>query len=111
MPLDDREQRILAEIERRFYEDDPELAQAVKNIDRSRRFGVRLPTVGLVGGLAMVVAFFTSHTWVALVGFTVMVASATALVHEIRARGWGEKESGGQSDDPAPGPRWPFWRR
>lgn len=110
MPLDDREQRILAEIERQFYEDDPELAQAVKNIDRSGRFGIRLPTLGLIGGLAVVVAFFTSHTWVALGGFTLMVLSATALVHEIRRRGWGHRDSGSSSDDSSAGSRWPFGR-
>jgi hypothetical protein len=32
MPLDDKEQEILAEIERQFYEEDPQLAHAVKNI-------------------------------------------------------------------------------
>ena len=32
MPLDDREQKILAEIERQFYEEDPELARAVDRI-------------------------------------------------------------------------------
>jgi hypothetical protein len=95
MPLDDREQRILAEIERQFYEDDPELARAVKNIERSGRFGVRLPLLGLLVGLATVVFFFTSQTLVALVGFTVMIVSATALVQAIRVRGWGEV------DDPA----------
>ncbi|CAN5803962.1 hypothetical protein BH23ACT5_BH23ACT5_11640 [soil metagenome] len=88
MPLDDREQRILAEIERQFYEDDPELARAVKNIERSGRFGVRLPLLGLLLGLATVVFFFTSQTLVALAGFTVMVVCATALVQEIRVRGW-----------------------
>ena len=110
MPLDDREQRILAEIERQFYEDDPELAQAVRNIDRSNRFGVRLPLLGLVGGLAMVVAFFTSHTWVALAGFTLMVASATSHVHEIRARGWGERDGGSKSGDRPTWSGWPFGR-
>ncbi|HLU53486.1 MAG TPA: DUF3040 domain-containing protein [Acidimicrobiia bacterium] len=111
MPLDDREQRILAEIERQFYEDDPDLVQAVKNIDRSRGIGIRLPLVGLIGGLAIVVAFFTSQTLVALAGFTLMVVSATALAHEIRRRGWslGEPDSG--SEDRSIWPRRPFGRR
>lgn len=111
MPLDDREQRILAEIERRFYEDDPELVEAVKNIDRSRGFGVRLPLLGLIGGLAVVVAFFTSQTVVALAGFTVMVVSGTALVHEIRRRGWSMGDSDSGSDDQSSWPRRPFGRR
>ncbi|HEX2155249.1 MAG TPA: DUF3040 domain-containing protein [Acidimicrobiia bacterium] len=110
MPLDDREQRILAEIERQFYEDDPELVEAVRNIDRSRGFGIRLPLVGLIGGLAVVVAFFTSQTIVALAGFTVMVVSATALVHEIRRRGWSLGDSDSGSDDRSIWPRRPFGR-
>lgn len=110
MPLDDREQRILAEIERQFYEDDPELAEAVRNIDRMGAGGVRLPLVGLIGGLAVVVAFFTSETLVALAGFTVMVISATALVHEVRRRGMvKEGDEAGPHDAPA-WPRWPFGR-
>lgn len=109
MPLDDREQRILAEIERQFYEDDPELAAAVRNIDRSRSFGIRLPLVGLIGGLAVVVAFFTSQTWIALAGFTLMVVSATSLVHELRRRGFGSSPRTNSSEG-SDGTRWPFGR-
>lgn len=111
MPLDDREQRILAEIERQFYEDDPELAEAVKNIDRSRTYGVKMPLVGLIGGLIVVVAFFTSQTLIALAGFTVMVISATVLAQELRRRGWDQSEDGVSDDDSLAWPRWPFRRR
>ncbi len=111
MPLDDREQRILAEIERQFYEDDPELATAVRNIDRTRSYGVRLPLVGLVGGLAIVVAFFTSQTLVALAGFTLMVVSATILVQEIRRRGWGPASRDEDGQEPPDWSRRPFGRR
>lgn len=86
MPLDDHEQRILDEIERQFYEEDPDLALAVRNIDRSGRFGVRLPLVGLIIGMVVVLATFTSSTPLAIVGFVLMVASATALAHGIRNR-------------------------
>lgn len=109
MPLDDREQKILAEIERQFYQDDPELAAAVRNIDRSRSFGIKLPLLGLIGGLAIVVAFFTSQTLVALAGFTLMVVSATALVHELRRRGFGSRGSAAPRQT-SRGPRWPFGR-
>ena len=87
MPLDDREQRILAEIERQFYEEDPGLAHAVRNIDRSGRFGVRLPLLGLVVGIVVVLVAFTVSTLVAVAGFVLMVVSATALAHGIKARG------------------------
>jgi len=86
MPLDDHEQRILDEIERQFYEEDPDLALAVRNIDRSGRFGVRYPLVGLVAGMVVVLATFTVSTPLAILGFVLMVASATALAYGIRNR-------------------------
>lgn len=86
MSLDDHEQQILAEIERQFYQEDPDLAHAVRNIDRSGRFGVRLPALGSLLGAAIVVLSFTFSTWLALSGFALLVLSTTALVHGIRSR-------------------------
>jgi hypothetical protein len=88
MPLDDHEQKILAEIERQFYEEDPELARAVRNISRPSRIGARLAVLGMIAGLAIVIGFFTTRTLVAILGFALLVVSATALVTGIRARGW-----------------------
>lgn len=88
MPLDDHEQKILAEIERQFYEEDPELARAVRDISRPSRIGVRLAVLGVIAGLAIVIGFFTTNILVAILGFAVLVVSATALVSGIRARGW-----------------------
>ena len=87
MPLDDKEQKILAEIERQFLEEDPELARAVRRIERPTRVGVRLSAVGVAAGLAIVIAY-VSTTWIAALGFALMVASATSLVHGLRAQGW-----------------------
>jgi len=91
MPLDDKEQRILEEIERRFYEEDPELARAVKKIERPSRIGVRLALLGVVAGLVIIIAY-VSVTWVAAIGFALLVASATALVNALRLRGWRSDE-------------------
>lgn len=98
MSLDDREQQILAEIERQFYADDPDLANAVKNLDRFGRFGVRLPLVGLLAGLALLLATFTSSQFLGVLGFALMAVSATALVHGIRSRG-GLRTGGEQGPD------------
>jgi hypothetical protein len=87
MPLDDKEQRILAEIERQFYEEDPELARAVEKIERPARVGVRLSILGVIVGLAIVIAYI-GYTWVAVAGFALLVVSATALVNAVRLRGW-----------------------
>lgn len=109
MSLDDREQQILSEIERQFYEEDPSLARAVRNINKPRRFGIRLPVVGLVLGVVIVLAFFTVQTFVALGGFIVIVASASALVYELSDR----NRPAESSNDPGSGKtpwRGPFGR-
>ena len=87
MPLDDNEQKILEEIEKQFYEENPELARAVRRIQRPARVGVRLSILGVVLGLAIVIAYI-SNTVVAVLGFALLVASATSLVHALMARGW-----------------------
>ena len=87
MGLDDKEQKILADIERQFYEEDPELAHAVQQIERPARVGLRLSLVGVVAGLVIVIVY-VSTTWVAVLGFALLVVSATALVNALRARGW-----------------------
>lgn len=91
MPLDDKEQRILKEIEAQFYEEDPELARAVRRIERPSRVGVRLSLVGVVAGLAIIIAY-VSTTWVAVLGFALLVVSATSLVNALRARGVGSAD-------------------
>jgi hypothetical protein len=93
MPLSDREQKILAEIERHFYEEDPALAHAVRNITKKARLGLRLPVMGVLAGLLVIAFSFTTQTLIAVVGFALLVASATVLVQSIRARNFdGEDE-------------------
>ena len=98
MPLDDNEQKILAEIERQFYEEDPELARAVRDISRPSRIGTRLAILGVIAGLAIVIGFFQTMTVVAFLGFAVVVVSATVLVNGIRAHGW-ERPQAEPEDD------------
>ena len=91
MPLDDKEQRILDEIERQFYQEDPELAKAVRRIQRPKRIGVRLSALGVLVGLGVIVLFI-ADTYVAAVGFVILVVSATSLVQALKARGWQQYE-------------------
>lgn len=88
MGLDDREQRILAEIERQFYEEDPDLADAVRNITRasSSRWRFRLAIVGTVVGLAVALGSVLWNTWVALGGFVILVVSGATLIQALRLR-------------------------
>jgi hypothetical protein len=99
MPLDDNEQRILAEIEKQFYEEDPELARAVEKIERPVKIGVRLSLLGAILGLAIVIAY-VNYTWVAVAGFALLVASATSLVNALRIRGWRYEHA--ESEDSLP---------
>lgn len=99
MPLDDNEQRILAEIEKQFYEEDPELARAVEKIERPVRIGVRLSLLGVILGLVVVIAY-VNQTWIAVAGFALLVASATSLVNALRIRGW--RYESAESEDSLP---------
>ncbi len=97
MPLSDREQKILAEIERHFYEEDPALAHAVRNITRKARLGLRLPVIGVLAGILVIALTFTTSTWMAVFGFAVLVASATILVQAVRARSYEPDDSDGEN--------------
>ncbi len=88
MPLDDREQRILKEIEDRFYEEDPDLAHTVRSIERSAASprNLYLAIAGLVVGIGLTLATYTGNPYLALAGFVVMVLSGAALVQVLRRR-------------------------
>ncbi len=82
MPLDEREQRILDEIERQFREEDPELVEAVNTMPLARfaKGGIKLSIAGMVVGLLLILATFSINPFPALIGFVIMVYSVTRLV-------------------------------
>ncbi|HEX9645061.1 MAG TPA: DUF3040 domain-containing protein [Acidimicrobiia bacterium] len=86
MPLNEREQRILEEIERQFYQEDPKLAQTVARttLESVARRWQRLALVGFVVGLVVMLWFFTKNTLVAGGGFVIMLASAGWIAMNIR---------------------------
>ena len=91
MPLNDKEQEILDEIERQFLQDDPKLAKAVRTAsatDTLRR-STRFTAAGFILGLALMLIFFTSNTLIAMIGFVIMVASASVFVVGLRRRTMG----------------------
>lgn len=91
MPLNEREQRILDEIEQQFLQDDKKLAKTISGASSSEVFRRRAQrsAVGFVVGLALMLVFFTSNTLVAIVGFVLMVASGSWLVAAMRRRSLG----------------------
>jgi len=78
MPLNEHEQKILDEIERQLYEEDPKLAQKVARAVHSGRdrWQMRLAAVIFVAGAVVMFASFTKSWVIAGFGFLVMVGSA-----------------------------------
>lgn len=104
MPLNEHEQKILDEIEKRFYEEDPGFASAVRSITPRAKFALppRLAVVLAVVGVALLPAVFLQEWYgyvAAVVGFALMVWSATALVQEFRGRPPGSRSPGPPDDD------------
>lgn len=98
MPLNEREQRILEEIERQFYQEDPKLAQTVAKttLESVAKRWNRLAAVGFAVGLFVMLTFFTSDslggTLIAGGGFVIMLASAGWIAMNLR-RNRAESES------------------
>lgn len=112
MPLDEREQRILDEIERQFRQEDPELVRAASSLPGfgyARRH-VKVAAAGTFLGLVLMLGTFWINVILGLVGFAVMVVSATALVTGIRDNS--RRNAAAQTDDSGSTRRnrWPFRR-
>jgi hypothetical protein len=86
MPLNEHEQKILDEIERQLYEDDPKLAEMVSRAVRGgrHRWKMRLAVVAFVVGAVVMFASFTSSWAVAGIGFLIMVGSAGWMAITVR---------------------------
>jgi hypothetical protein len=100
VPLSEREQKILEEIEKNLYEEDPRFAHGVRRrtpkMDEVRR--VKLGAVLFLCGFAMLIGFFLSGSLLvgvgafgAMVGGIVMVAGAMREFTGARRIGSGEQ--------------------
>lgn len=89
MPLNDREQRILEEIEKQFYADDPKLAQTVARttLESVSQKWTPFAIAGFLVGLVVMLAFFRSQVLIAGAGFVMMVVSAGWIAMDLRRRG------------------------
>lgn len=89
MPLSEEEQRVLREIERSFYENDPEFARQVSSKTLYRHAGrnLRWAALGFVVGLIVLVASFASYLILGILGFLGMLFSALIFERNLRAMG------------------------
>ena len=89
MPLSEDEQRILHEIERSFYENDPDFARGVREsptVYRHAGRNVKWAALGFVVGLVVLVVFLSSLV-LALIGFVAMLVSLLAIERNLRKMG------------------------
>lgn len=79
MPLSEREQALLEQMEQALYAEDPRFAAQLARSSTPRRRGrLVLGALGVVAGLAVVLlGVSTQQVWVGVVGFLVMVAAGT----------------------------------
>ena len=89
MPLSEDEQRILHEIERSFYENDPAFARGVSETTLYRHAGRNLKYAGLgfVAGMVLLVVSFASSLLLGMVGFLAMLGSAFVFERNLRKMG------------------------
>lgn len=101
MPLSDEEARLLAQLEQSLAAEDPEFASTLRGsklIAHNRRIAV-VCAIGFIAGIAMLLGGAVSQmTWLGVVGFVAMVATAYFFVRAWR-RGIGGAE---QASGPAP---------
>ena len=89
MPLSDHEQRILQELEQSLYQQDPEFAERVRSESLYRHAGraCKWAALGFIGGLVVLVAFFTVNLVIGLAGFLAMFLSAVVFERNLRRMG------------------------
>jgi hypothetical protein len=89
VPLSPEEQRILQDIEKSFYEHDPQFSKKVSETTIYRVGGRNLKwlALGFVAGLVLLLWSFTSSLFVALVGFLIMLGCAFFFERNLRKMG------------------------
>jgi hypothetical protein len=93
MPLSEHEQRMLDEIERALYENDPKFATSVDVTRMRRRRPIVSAVLFVVGLVALVVGVIATQNVLALgvtvsvLGFLVMVAGVGLFVFGVPGRG------------------------
>lgn len=89
MPLSEEELRLLEQMERALVQEDPKFVSALRGgtIARAARFRAVLALIGLLIGIGILLTgAMAQMTLVGIVGFLIMLASATVGVTAWRSR-------------------------
>src|ERR1700722_16476660 len=89
LPLNENEQRILHEIEKRFHAEDPESARRLGSTTLPGYLArnCKRAALGFVAGLVILLVAFASSWILGVLGFLVMVVSAVVLIHNLHRMG------------------------
>jgi hypothetical protein len=89
VPLSPEEQKILQEIEKSFYEHDPQFSRKVSETTIYRVAGRNLKwlALGFIAGFVLMIWGFTASLWLGVAGFLVMLASAFFFERNLRKMG------------------------
>jgi hypothetical protein len=89
VPLSEDEQRILHEIERSFYENDPAFAKGVSQTTLYRHAGrnLKFSALGFAAGFVVLIVSFASSLVLGMAGFLAMLGSAFVFERNLRKMG------------------------
>ncbi|CAN5128690.1 MAG: DUF3040 domain-containing protein [Euzebyales bacterium] len=90
MPLSDREQQILQDIEARLRADDPKFAKTVStaSVSRDARRRVKLSIAGFIVGFALLLSVVPAQSiWLGIAGFAVMLAAVVYGGNQLKRLG------------------------
>lgn len=103
MPLSEHEQKMLDEMERQLFADDPRLARAFAPKKTPRRSGRRI-AIGLgavvLGLIVLVVAVALPAVWLGVIAFIGMLAGAVYAVTTPTSSSSGPDDPGGGGSGP-----------
>jgi hypothetical protein len=97
VPLSDHEQRMLAEIERALYADDPKFAASVRTTTLHSRYQRRIALaifVVVLGLALLVVGVATPYVGLGVLGFVCMLGGALSAVSSVKRMRNGVAPSG-----------------
>jgi hypothetical protein len=89
VPLSEEEQRILSEIERRFYASDPKTAHQLSTTTLYKHAGrnCKWAALGFAAGLILLLWSFASSLVLGAIGFLIMLACAFVFERNMRKMG------------------------
>lgn len=89
VPLSEDEERILSEIERGLYAEDPALAHQVgeTTLYRHALRNIRFASMGFIVGLGVLLGGLSTAVWLSFLGFLGMLAAAVSIYDNLQKMG------------------------